>query len=195
MLGVFAVYQALLTLEKQVVLISSDDNRDSLEACVSKMVSMGILTSQIPIVPLSKVESAGSTQEFDCLVTFSAVRDASASSHSTLSEASESSKLFVSECRSAFKLDKVCLPIATRFSNWGGYALSLGLYLVSSCPLHWRYRNRGISSESPPSFSISQFLPSPENVSSFAVPYNITILSNSVVDNRLSTSYSVVQSC
>ena len=167
LLGVFAICQALLTLEKQVVLISSDDNRQSLETSVTKMVRMGILTSKIPICPLSKVESAGSTLESDCLVTFSAVRDSNTSAHTN---PSESSKLFVSECRNAFKLDKACLPIATRFSNWGGYALSLGLYLVSSCPLHWRYKNRGIGAESPPDLSVSQFLPSPENVSTFVVP-------------------------
>ena len=54
--------------------------------------------------------------------------------------------------------------IATGVSNWGGYALALGLYLASSCPLHWRYRNQGIDAESPPLVTVDQFLPTAEQV-------------------------------
>ncbi len=39
--------------------------------------------------------------------------------------------------------------IAAGVSNWGGYAIALGLYLVSMCPFHWRYRNHGINAEEP----------------------------------------------
>lgn len=54
--------------------------------------------------------------------------------------------------------------IATGVSNWGGYALSLGLYLVSTCPIHWRYCNRGIDAETPPPLTVDQFLPTAEQV-------------------------------
>ena len=189
LLGAFAICQALLTLEKQVILISGDDNRESLETCAAKMVSMGVLMSHIPTVPLAKVKSVASTSthpDFDCLVTFSVVRDSNTDVHINLTERGyktsessdtlsaevfESKKVFVSERRNAFKLDEVHLPrdhaITTSFSNWGGYALSLGLYLISTCPLHWRYKNHGSGAESPPDFSVSQFLPSSEDVSLF----------------------------
>lgn len=49
--------------------------------------------------------------------------------------------------------------IAAGVSNWGGYAIALGLYLVSSCQLHWRYRNRGINAEQPPQLNVDEFLP------------------------------------
>ena len=55
--------------------------------------------------------------------------------------------------------------IAAGVSNWGGYAVALGLCAVSSCPLHWRYRNRGIDAERPPNFRVTQFLPTAEQVS------------------------------
>ena len=29
-------------------------------------------------------------------------------------------------------------------SNWGGYAVAVGLYLVSTCPIHERYRRRAV---------------------------------------------------
>lgn len=55
--------------------------------------------------------------------------------------------------------------IAAGVSNWGGYAVALGLCVASSCPMHWRYRNRGIDAERPPDFRVTQFLPTAEQVS------------------------------
>ena len=40
--------------------------------------------------------------------------------------------------------------IACGVSNWGGYALSLALFVVSSSPVHQRYRNHGIDAAQPP---------------------------------------------
>lgn len=40
--------------------------------------------------------------------------------------------------------------ISCGVSNWGGYALSLALFVVSSSPVHWRYRNHGIDAAQPP---------------------------------------------
>ena len=54
--------------------------------------------------------------------------------------------------------------IVSGVSNWAGYALAAGLYIVSSCPLHWRYRNHGIDAESPPELDISAFLNTSEQV-------------------------------
>ena len=58
--------------------------------------------------------------------------------------------------------------IAAGVSNWGGYAVALGLYAASMCQLHWRYRNHGINAESPPEFHIDQFLPTNEQVRHFS---------------------------
>ena len=55
--------------------------------------------------------------------------------------------------------------IAAGVSNWAGYAIALGLYLVSSCQFHWRYRHYGINAESPPNLNIDELLPSAEQVS------------------------------
>ena len=50
-----------------------------------------------------------------------------------------------------------CL-VATRVANWAGHALAAGLYAVSHCPLHWRYRNQGIDAETPPTLDINDFV-------------------------------------
>lgn len=75
--------------------------------------------------------------------------------------------------------------IAAGVSNWGGYAVALGLYVVSMCQLHWRYRNHGINAESPPEFHTDQFLPTNEQVRCFSscshcMQYNLTALSISI---------------
>ena len=55
--------------------------------------------------------------------------------------------------------------IAAGVPNWAGYAISVGLYIASSCPLHWRYCKHGIDAESPPAMAVEQFLPITEQVS------------------------------
>ena len=50
-----------------------------------------------------------------------------------------------------------CL-IAAGVSNWAGHALAAGLYAVSTCPLHWRYRNQGIDAETPPQRDLNDFV-------------------------------------
>lgn len=55
--------------------------------------------------------------------------------------------------------------IAAGVSNWAGHALAGGLYALSSCPLHWRYRNQGVNAETPPVLDINDFV-NTERVSS-----------------------------
>lgn len=54
--------------------------------------------------------------------------------------------------------------IAAGVSDWGGYAVAIGLYAVSQCPIHWRYARHAINSETPAQFQLSDFLPSNEQV-------------------------------
>lgn len=35
-------------------------------------------------------------------------------------------------------------------SNWGGYAVACGLYLLQLCPAHRRYLRRGLGVQQPP---------------------------------------------
>ena len=50
-------------------------------------------------------------------------------------------------------------------SNWGGYAISVGLYLLANCPVHWRYVQHGINFEESRNWKLEQFLPTNEQVS------------------------------
>ena len=55
--------------------------------------------------------------------------------------------------------------IASGVSNWAGYALSLGLHVASSSPVHWRYRNHAIDANHPPSLNRADFVPTASQVS------------------------------
>ena len=78
--------------------------------------------------------------------------------------------------------------IAAGVSNWGGYAMSLGLYVVSSCQLHWRYRSHGINAENPPEFNTNQFLPTNEQVSSHHIALCCKFDSNTLHSHMQTTS-------
>lgn len=54
--------------------------------------------------------------------------------------------------------------VASGVSNWAGYAVSLGLFLVSSSPVHWRYRNHGVDADHTPKFDVNDFIPTMEQV-------------------------------
>lgn len=60
--------------------------------------------------------------------------------------------------------------IASGVSNWAGYAVTLGLYVASSSPMHWRYRNHAIDADQPPSLNRNNFIPTASQVSQ--VPTN-----------------------
>ena len=47
-------------------------------------------------------------------------------------------------------------------SNWGGYALAKAIFLCASCPVHDRYRRKGLGHSH--QFSVMDFVPSVEQV-------------------------------
>ena len=49
-------------------------------------------------------------------------------------------------------------------SNWGGYALGAGLYLLATCPVHWRYSKYGINGDEIEDWDIDGFLPTEQEV-------------------------------
>ena len=50
-------------------------------------------------------------------------------------------------------------------SNWGGYALSSGLYLLANCPVHSRYVKRGVNADEGNVWSLADFIPTDHQVS------------------------------
>ena len=66
--------------------------------------------------------------------------------------------------------------IAAGVSNWAGYAIAAGLYAVSTCPLHVRYRNQGINAELPRELDITEFV-NTEQVYNYILKHNYYIKS------------------
>ena len=206
--GALAICQALLTLGKEVTLISDSSNQALFESCVRHMVSIGTFKSQVPVVPLAKAtelfDFKSARLPFDCLLAIERTGRAADGTYRTMKGRDVSQyvdpidDLFVSaqanplvttigigdggnELGMGKVIGKVkeyiplgetiaCVVpsdflIAAGVSNWGGYAVAMGLYLASSCQLHWRYRNHGINTESPPKLQVSEILPTAEQVS------------------------------
>ena len=54
--------------------------------------------------------------------------------------------------------------VAAGVSNWAGFAISLGLYVVSLSPVHWRYRNHAVDADHTPHWPMDCFIPTDEQV-------------------------------
>ena len=54
--------------------------------------------------------------------------------------------------------------VAAGVSNWAGLAISLGLYVVSRSPVHWRYRNHAVDADHTPDWPLDCFIPTDEQV-------------------------------
>ena len=54
--------------------------------------------------------------------------------------------------------------VAAGVSNWAGYAIALGLYVVSCSSMHWRYKNHAIDADQVPDLNMDSFLPTSEQV-------------------------------
>ena len=57
------------------------------------------------------------------------------------------------------------LAILSGVCNWAGCAVAAGLYAVSQCTLHWRYRNHAIGQPTPLDLPLDAFVPTDEQVS------------------------------
>lgn len=84
--------------------------------------------------------------------------------------------------------------IAAGVSNWGGYALACGLFVASSSPVHWRYRNGAIDADHPPKVDINKFLPTADQVRTRLIKFmysNLPVYFNNYsVDNYFTRIWS-----
>ena len=209
--GALSICQALLTLKKEVTLISDQHNQELYEKCVQKMVSVGALKSMVPVISFKKAKemmlaAPRDAPAFDCLLAIERAGQSKDGSYRSMHKVDVSDfvdpvdELFVTALsnqlvstigigdggnelgmgkvhRSVVENirfgDTIACTTSTDFliaagiSNWAGYAISLGLYAVSQCPVHWRYTHHGINAEIPPQFEESEFLPTDEQVTAY----------------------------
>lgn len=206
--GALSICQALLTLNKEVTLISDQASCDLYEKCVQKMVSIGALKSKVPVFTSQKAKEVTlaaprDSPAFDCLLAIERAGQSKDGSYRSMKMVDVSAfvdpvdELFVSALSNQLvstigigdggnelgmgKVHDIVVEkiqfgetiacttstdflIAAGVSNWAGYAISIGLYAASQCPVHWRYSHHGINAEIPPQFELSEFLPTDEQV-------------------------------
>ena len=180
--GALSICQALLALDKEVVLISDSENEELFKSCVNQ-TGFGSKVEVLPCARAVEMWKAAdmTTPPWDCLVAIERagrgqdgfyysmkckrvsvdpvddifVMALSNPLVSTVAIGDGGNELGMGKVRqhvvkhiphgdiiaSATAADFL---IASGVSNWAGYAVSLGLYVVSSSPVHWRYRHHGI---------------------------------------------------
>ena len=206
--GALSICQALLTLGKQVSLISDNSNQTIFEKCVEKMVSLGAIKSKVPVIPFERAKelvlaAPKDSPAFDCLVAIERAGRSADGTYRTMSKVDISalvdpidelflhassnrlvSTIGIGDGGNELGMGKVrekvsenvrygetivCQTpadflIAAGISDWAGYAVSLGLYAVSQCSVHWRYSHHAINAETPAQLELSDFVPSNEQV-------------------------------
>ena len=168
-LGVLVLSKALLTLGKTVTLVVNEQSKMLFGVCIDYMVEIRALT---PVVlPTIVVDSDRSdTSTLDCNV---AINKCHRHQHLTLHAQSTSTTATIAVSGSLTATsrnepqDKAGTPdfvVAAKSYVAGGFALSCGLYVVSTSPYHWRYKNFAINVEKQPPFCVQDFLPLSEQV-------------------------------
>ena len=173
--GALCICQALLVLDKEVVLISDKEN---IESCVSHMTTIQCFKKSVVVIPCSvalemwKSASPDNTP-WGSLLSIesprrSQMRDiASAANpvHAIFVMANSNplvSTVIIGDGVQETAADFV-VGAGTSTTTWAGYAVSLGLFVVSKSPVHWRYTTHGVGDAQ--DLKIKDFIPNADQVS------------------------------
>lgn len=201
--GTLAICQALLTLRKEVTLITDKEDEKLYKLCIQHMVETGVFKMDMfpAIVHESKFLEMceKSSPACDCIVLIGQSCHGTKNSqkidkfsqpidkmlemiqknpHMTIIRMSYKGgengmgnvysnlmrNTLVSTCMTTEHDASGDYHIIAEDFDWGGYALACGLYVVSTSPFHWRYRNHATNANKMPQFSLYQFLPTAEQV-------------------------------
>ncbi|KAM4540716.1 D-glutamate cyclase, mitochondrial isoform 2-T2 [Fundulus diaphanus] len=155
--GAIAIATMLLSLGKQVTLLTDSRAVDMNRALVDEAVRKGVLKAAIPLVTFEDrgPDSAlhflchhgdPSKPRFDHLVAIE--RSGRAQDGNYYNMRGVNIKHLVDPIDDLFVAAQTIPGITTTgVSNWGGYALACGLYLLHTCLSHQRYLRKGLGPE------------------------------------------------
>lgn len=178
-----SICQALVVLGKDVALISDSGDMSLFESCVEHARREGGLKSHVKVLSYSKAievwrKSSPDAPLWDCII---AIERAGQTKDTTpvsvephvngifLEALSHPLVSTIAIVDSGDMITPVDFLIASAVSSWAGHALALGLYVVSSSPIHWRYRNHGINADQAPQLDRADFLPTTSQVTDILI--------------------------
>uniref|UniRef100_A0A8D3BQ76 D-glutamate cyclase n=1 Tax=Scophthalmus maximus TaxID=52904 RepID=A0A8D3BQ76_SCOMX len=155
--GAIAMATMLLSLGKQVTMVTDRRALEMNQAIIDEAVETGVLKHAIPLVTFedSGPDSAlhflchhgdPTKPRYDHLVAIE--RSGRAADGNYYNMRGVNIKHLVDPIDNLFIAAKG-IPgiITTGVSNWGGYAVACGLYLLHTCPSHQRYLKKGLGEE------------------------------------------------
>ena len=171
-LGILVLSRHFLPLEK-VSLFNEQSNLALFDVCINHMVEIGVLKpTTLPSIVVNSDHMDNSTLDCNNAISKwcedqhhdSVILHAHSNSTTATIAVSDSSSTSKNEPN-----DTAGTPdfiVAAKSYDAGAYALACGLYVVSTSPYHWRYKNFAINVEKQPPFCVQDFLPLSEQVRS-----------------------------
>ncbi|XP_008314793.1 D-glutamate cyclase, mitochondrial-like isoform X3 [Cynoglossus semilaevis] len=153
--GAIAIANMLLSLGKTVTLITDSRFLEMTKAIVDEAVNMGVLNTATPLLTVedSSPNAAldllchhGDTSKprYDHIVAVecrgTATDRANVREENVKHQVGPVEELFITA-------QDISGITTTGVSNWGGYAVACGLFLLNTCPSHQRYLKRGLGKE------------------------------------------------
>ena len=196
--AILSICQGLVALGKDVALICDSRNKSLFESCVEHEGREGGLKSHVKVLSYSEAiemwgKSSPDAPLWDCIIGI----EKQGQSKDTVPVSGEPhvdsiflealSNPLVSTIAivdSGDTITSVDFLIVSGVSSWAGYALALSLYVVSSSPIHWRYRNHGINADQTPQLNRADFLPTISRVTNIQ-KYFLSIRYHSFFPSRL----------
>ena len=187
--GTLALCQAFISLGKEVTLIIDEGDEKLYSSCIEHMVEIGAFKSGM--LPAIVIENKlcetfeQSPSVYDCILAIEGAGPTCSGTPKIYNLSPLVHELYEMLCTNArhnIKIIRVSdirgdesglrqeksasadYHIVAGNSDWVGYALACGLYVASTSPFHWRYRNYAINADKPPQFNVLEFLPSIEQV-------------------------------
>lgn len=155
-LGVLVVCQALLTLGKAVTLVVNEADKKLFGAVVNYLTNLHSV-AHIKIVSMETATQVA----FDCLLTIT--EDCGHELFKMAQKNPHTNIVALNRTEAPVKAG-ADYAILTESISTGACALAGGLYVVSSSPYHWRYKNYSINMNKPPQFSLTSFIPTNDQV-------------------------------
>ena len=204
--GALSICQALLALDKEVILIADSGTVGLYQSCADHMTELKVLKSAVKVIPYSSAveilqNGRPDSPPWDCLLAIERAGRAKDGSYHTMKAKTVSvepvddlfimaesnpliSTISIGDGGNELGMGKVYEQVvkyiphgetiacttATDFvivagvSNWAGYAVSLGLYVLSHSPIHWRYRNHAVDTDRIVTYELDNFLPTGDKV-------------------------------
>ncbi len=163
-LGIMVFCQALLILRKGVTLVVKKADKNLFDIAIQHMVETFHVDTPTIVTVSQNVTIEDNIPVFDCLLmTSQNCYDAVKGILDIAQKNSHTSVITLNNYHCKATEIESDIIVTENLVN-SAYALAGGLYVASTSPYHWRYKNYSINSHQQPQFSVDDFIPTNDQV-------------------------------